>query len=94
MKCYLSGPMTGIPDYNRPAFAKYADQLRQEGYTVFNPAAANLESWPLRKIFEYELGWICREAEAIALIPGWENSKGVAAELATARAIGLKVIPL
>lgn len=91
---YLSGAMTGIADYNRPKFAEYANKLRLDGHKVFNPAAANLESWSLRKILEYELSFICREAEAIALIPGWENSKGVAAELATARAIGLTIIEL
>ena len=94
MKVYLSGAMTGIPDYNRPKFAEAANRLRLEGHEVFNPAAANLESWPLRKIFEYELSWLCREAEAIALIPGWESCKGVAAELATANVLGLEIIKL
>ena len=86
--------MRGHHLLNAPKFAEYANKLRLEGHTVFNPAAANLESWPLRKIFEYELSWICREAEAIALIPGWENSEGVAAELATAKVLGLEIIPL
>lgn len=94
MKVYLSGAMRGIEDLNFPAFAKAAQKLRLDGHEVFNPAAANLEGWPIRKILAYELDWICREAEAIALIPGWENSEGVAAELATAKAIGLKIIPL
>lgn len=93
-RTYISGPMTGIPDLNRSAFHAAAEKLRQQGFTVFNPAAANLEGWSLRKILAYELEWICREAEAIALLPGWENSKGVAAELATAKAIGLEIIHL
>ncbi|MBR2504796.1 MAG: DUF4406 domain-containing protein [Elusimicrobiaceae bacterium] len=35
---YLSGPMTGLPDYNRPAFDLRAKLIREAGYTVNNPA--------------------------------------------------------
>lgn len=93
MKVYLAGPIKSNPDYF-DAFARGAEQLRQMNHQVFNPAAANLEKWSLREIFAYELNWICREAEAIALLPGWENSEGVAAELATAKVLGLEIIPL
>lgn len=94
MKVYLSGPMRGLPDLNFAAFAEGAKTLRLAGHEVFNPAAANLESWSLRRIFAYELDWICREAEAIALLPGWETSEGVAAELATANVLKLEIIKL
>lgn len=93
MRVYLAGPIKSNPNYYE-AFAKGADQLRLDGHCVFNPAAANLEKWSLREIFAYELNWICREAEAIALLPGWEKSEGVAAELATAKVLGLEIIPL
>jgi hypothetical protein len=33
--------------------------------------------------------WICDHADAIALLPGWENSSGAAAELALGKALGL-----
>lgn len=39
---YLSGPMTGLPDLNRPAFDAAARLLRGKGLTVYNPAALRL----------------------------------------------------
>ena len=47
-----------------------------------------------RKLLGDDLAWICAEADAIALLPGWRNSTGATAEHATAVAIGLKVIEL
>jgi len=85
---YLSGRMRGVKNLNAPAFAKYADQLRGEGHSVFNPAAANLEGWPIEKIFAYELEILCLQAKTIALLPDWKESKGAIAEAAVADAIG------
>lgn len=42
----------------------------------------------------HSLTWICQHAEGIAMLPGWEDSRGAVAELATAEAIGLEVIYL
>lgn len=50
--------------------------------------------WSLRDALHDDLVFITKEAEAVALLPGWEASKGVAAELATAKALGLRVIIL
>jgi hypothetical protein len=47
-----------------------------------------------RTCLKDDLTWICDNAEAIALIPGWENSTGVKAELALAKCLKLEEIYL
>lgn len=38
--------------------------------------------------------WICRNADVIALLPGWEKSSGATAELALGKTLGLSYIVL
>lgn len=95
MKVYLAGPMAGMPESNLPAFHAAAAKLRAEGHVVFNPAELPIEKdRDYRAALGQDLAWICAEAEAIALLPGWVKSKGAQAEFATAHAIGLEVIEL
>lgn len=46
----------------------------------------------LRVALKQDLAWICGEADAIAMLPGWEKSLGATAEHATAEALGLQVL--
>jgi hypothetical protein len=48
----------------------------------------------LRDALHDDMVWICRNAEGIALLPGWEASKGANAEWALAKALGLKFMYL
>lgn len=47
-----------------------------------------------RNCFLADTAYICKKADAVAMMPGWKKSKGAVAERALARAIGLKVIYL
>jgi hypothetical protein len=102
MKLYLAGPMRGIDQFNFPAFHTAAQELRSYGATVvspaehdeeqgFDPTLNSLDGFDLAAALSWDLTQILHEVDAIALLPGWEASSGVAAEVATARAVGKEV---
>lgn len=45
-----------------------------------------------REALGVALAWICAHADAIALLPGWQSSKGATAERAVAAALNLEMI--
>lgn len=59
-----------------------------------NALAEQLHGFNLREALKDDLEFICLHADAVALLPGWENSKGANAERATALALGLEVFHL
>ena len=91
-RVYVSGPMSGIPEGNAPAFAKASADLRLMGYSVCNPVETSdwlgeLEHHEyLRFDFERVL-----EADFLVALDGWEHSKGALAEILVALRIGTKV---
>jgi hypothetical protein len=56
--------------------------------------AVKEHGFSLRDALADDTWWICQEADAIAMLPGWENSKGARAEHALAVALGHKVMYL
>ena len=53
---------------------------------------AEKKGFSLRDALCSDLTFICKEADAIAMLPGWERSRGAMAEHATAVALGLEVM--
>ena len=69
------------------------------GKNISNSATGDLNDiknsgFSLREALAADTQWICLTAEAIALLPGWEKSKGAIAEKALADALSLQVIYL
>ena len=93
MTIYIAGPMTGLPEWNYPAFNAAAEKLRAEGHKVVNPAEIgerygtadeiNADPEKLADLISYELDAILG-CDAIYLLPGWEKSPGVRKELKVA----------
>ena len=44
-----------------------------------------------RTVLALDLQWICLHADAVALLPGWEGSRGATAEAACGRALPIPV---
>lgn len=53
---------------------------------------ATNDGFSLRRALGDDLEWICKEADAVYLLNGWQKSKGACAEKATAEALGLTVM--
>lgn len=91
LRIYISGPMTGLPDSNFPAFHAAAEQLRAKGLEVVNPAEINAETggrW--QDYLKEDIKALC-DCDALALLPGWMNSNGAHLELHLAHRLGLKI---
>jgi hypothetical protein len=56
--------------------------------------AAAKHGFSLRHAMADDTDYLCMEADAIALLPGWEHSKGAFAEWALAKALGHRLIYL
>lgn len=89
---YLSGPMTGLPEYNYPAFRSAAETLRSFGQQVFDPSEAfeGRTDLPkeiyMRKDIEELL-----KADVVALLPGWQTSSGAQLEVEVAKQCGIPI---
>jgi len=93
-RVYLSGPMSGYAEHNFPAFHRWAGELRAAGFEVVNPAELNPKpglSW--EECLRVDIRELCSCA-AIALMPGWEASKGANLELHLAHRLGMEVMHL
>lgn len=103
MKVYVAGPMTGYDEWNFPAFAKAARDLRAAGYEVTSPheidleggfdPSGNGEGFDLRAALERDVEEVL-DADGVALLDGWEDSPGAVIEVLAAGSKGAEAKPV
>lgn len=88
---YISGPMTGLPNYNFEAFNDAEAMLEAKGFVVVNPArfGDQRRSWEENMRMSLDGLLIC---EAIYFLPGWEQSRGAILEHAIAKELKIKTL--
>ena len=98
---YISGPMTGIePREYRRRFREAEATLRRHGYGCINPCRVWACRWPwIYRAMEWVLGkrlayaavlcydllLLMTRADGIAMLPGWQASRGAQIENYVAR---------
>jgi hypothetical protein len=84
--------MSGLPDFNYPAFHAAETRLKAAGYETLNPATnGEKDSWE-----GYMRAAIAQvvQADGIAYLPGAYDSRGARIELRLADDLGMKSAPL
>jgi hypothetical protein len=98
MIIYIAGPMTGIDQFNYPAFNAAATHLQARGHDVLNPVDSEKHNdsgspqtwdWYMRHAIRMLL-----TADSVALLPGWERSRGARLEFHLSTELHLDVRPL
>ena len=89
-RIYLAGPMTGMPGHNFPTFHAAAERFRKAGWDVANPAEnfQGRTDLPRSAYLRADVASLA-QCDAIALLPGWEQSGGATLEAVIAAEIGL-----
>lgn len=93
-RIYISGPMSGLPECNYPAFHAEAARLRGLGYDVVNPAEISVTTGADASWTDY-LRADLRElltCNTVALLPGWHASKGAHLEIQIAHRLDMRIV--
>ncbi|KKM73886.1 hypothetical protein LCGC14_1405950 [marine sediment metagenome] len=101
---YVSGPMTGQPNFNREAFEELRQYIESEpGYTAIIPGDG--EEYTVDELIDMAAAtpenreqWLRKDVEDILrcdevwVLPGWEQSRGSTFEILIALELGIPVV--
>lgn len=87
MKVYISGPMTGIKDFNMPAFEKAYYDLQEKDHEPVMPVPF-VDGKTYREYLRDDMK-LMLECDAIYMLDGWTESHGASLEHMVAMKCGL-----
>lgn len=88
---YLSGPMSGLAEFNVPAFKAATETLRANGFAVVAPhELLDVGAQPWAQCLRADLVALVG-CDALILLPGWPQSRGARLELTTALGLDMPI---
>lgn len=89
---YIAGPISGIPDKNKPSFAAAEERIARHGHKPVNPHKIhNQTEWA--PAMRADMAYMMAHCDSLVLIDGWHRSKGAMTELKLAFDLGLEIFP-
>lgn len=100
MRIYIAGPYSSSSYLqvlkNQKAGMRLAASLIKQGHSPFCPfldyPLSFFEDLTIAEYYRYSMDWLT-VSDAVAILPGWEDSRGTLAELERARQCGIWVYP-
>lgn len=92
-RIYISGPITGIDNYQEK-FKAAEEKLLREGYEPVNPASMGKELWNwmrYEEVMELDL-CLLGMCSSVYMLKGWEQSKGANREYGYALAKRMEIL--
>lgn len=89
-RVYIAGPMSGHDDYNYHSFNAIAEELKESGLSVMNPAILP-KGFTESQYMDVALAML-KTCDTIYMLPGWEDSLGATVEYHLARKLGMTLI--
>jgi ectoine hydroxylase-related dioxygenase (phytanoyl-CoA dioxygenase family) len=95
-KAYLSGPMTGLFNLNKEAFADAETLVSKKGYVVVNPHNLPLpekEEYTWEDYMKNDIKYLM-DCDVVVALKGWEKSKGAFIEVELSDKLGIPIYEL
>lgn len=89
---YISGPMSGIKDFNAPAFEKAYMDLQAHDFSPVAPAPF-VDGKTYQEYLRDDLKMLL-DCDGIYMLDGWQDSKGAKIEHMVALACGIDEVTL
>lgn len=89
---YIAGPISGMLEGNKAAFMEAEYALTSAGYTVLNPRRLPV-GMQAGRYMPICLAMV-QQSDMVALLPGWEKSRGAQIEKGLALYQGIPVWPI